>query len=232
MKTAIMQPYFLPYIGYFQLISSVDQFIVYDNIKYTKKGWISRNRYLLNGCDAVFSLQLKKASDTLFVSQRELSDAFNRSKLLNQFKGAYYGAPYFSEIYPLLELIINFQDDNLLRFIFFSICQLCKYLHITTELRLSSEININHQLKGQEKVLALCKAVKACTYINSSSGKHLYDRDIFQSEGISLKFIKSTNFEYKQFSDHFVPWLSIIDLLMFNSADTALIYLQNYYEVA
>ena len=57
----IMQPYFLPYIGYWQLLSAVDQFVVYDNIKYTKKGWINRNRFLRDGTDAVFTIPLKGA---------------------------------------------------------------------------------------------------------------------------------------------------------------------------
>ena len=62
-KLGVMQPYFLPYIGYFQLIEAADVFVVYDNIKYTKKGWINRNRMLRNGSDMVFSLPLKKDSD-------------------------------------------------------------------------------------------------------------------------------------------------------------------------
>src|SRR5690554_5299659 len=103
MKLAIMQPYFLPYLGYYQLIAAVDVFVVYDNIKYTKKGWINRNRFLLNGQDAVFSLSLRKDSDSLDVRQRQLSPAFERAKLLNQFRGAYGSAPYFEETYALLE---------------------------------------------------------------------------------------------------------------------------------
>ena len=89
MRLAIMQPYFFPYIGYFQLIAAVDQFIVYDNIKYTKKGWINRNRMLQNGKDVMFSLPLKSDSDFLDVCERELAADFNRDKLLNQLKGAY-----------------------------------------------------------------------------------------------------------------------------------------------
>ena len=89
MKTiAIMQPYFFPYIGYFQLIAAVDMFIVYDNIKYTKKGWINRNRLLNRGKNVIFSLPLKNDSDYLNVCQRELAADFNRDKLLHQFKGA------------------------------------------------------------------------------------------------------------------------------------------------
>ena len=107
MKLGIMQPYFLPYIGYFQLIAEVDQFIVYDNIEYTKKGWINRNRMLLNGTDTRFSLPLRKASDSLDVVQREISPDFDRRKLLNQFRGAYQRAPYFEQTFALLDPIIH-----------------------------------------------------------------------------------------------------------------------------
>ena len=135
MKVGIMQPYFLPYIGYFQLIASVDQFIVYDNIKYTKKGWINRNRMLQNGIDVMFSLPLKKDSDSLEVVQRELAADFNRDKLLNQFKGAYRKAPYFGETMHLIERIIRFEDNNLFSYLHHSIIQICKHLGITTDIR-------------------------------------------------------------------------------------------------
>jgi len=100
---AIMQPYFLPYIGYFQLMSAVDTFIVYDNIKYTKKGWFNRNRLLQNGADVMFSLPLKSDSDHLDVRDRNLAADFKREKLLNQFRGAYARAPFFGTTFRWLK---------------------------------------------------------------------------------------------------------------------------------
>ena len=216
MKLAIMQPYFLPYIGYYQLISAVDTFVVYDNIKYTKKGWINRNRMLLNDTDTMFSLPLKKDSDFLDVAQRELSDGFDRSKLLNQLKGAYSRAPYFAQTFPLLEHIVLCKEHNLFRYIYYSIVEMCAYLKIATNIRISSEVTIDHELKAQEKVLALCHALKASTYINAIGGMELYAREDFSKQGVMLKFIKSRPFEYPQFGAAFVPWLSIADVLMFN----------------
>ena len=219
MKLAIMQPYFLPYIGYFQLLASVDQFIMYDNIKYTKKGWINRNRMLLNGTDVVFSLPLKKGSDSLNIVERELSAEFDRNKLLNQFKGAYSRASHFELTYPILEQIIRHEDANLFRYIHHSIVRLCAHLGIRTEIRSSSEIAIDQDLKGQEKVLALCKAAGADTYINTIGGVELYAKDDFRIQGIDLQLIKARPFEYAQFGAPFVPWLSIVDVLMFNPID-------------
>lgn len=216
MRLGIMQPYFLPYIGYFQLLASVDQFILYDNIKYTKKSWINRNRMLLNGADAMFSLPLKKGSDSLDIVERELALEFDRSKLLNQFRGAYGRAPQFELTYPVLEQIIQHDEANLFRYIQHSIVQLCEHLNINTEVRISSEISIDHELKSQDKVLALCGAARADTYINTIGGIELYDKNDFRIKGIDLQFIKARSFKYTQFQSEFVPWLSIVDVLMFN----------------
>ena len=220
MKLAIIQPYFLPYISYFQLIAAVDVFIVYDNIKYTKKGWINRNRMLQNGTDVMFSLQLKSDSDYLDIRERQLSADFNRGKLLNQLKGAYRRAPYFAQTFPLVEQIVLYDDVNLFRFLHHSIMKLCEHFGIKTEIKISSDIPINHDLTGQDKVLSLCKAEGAKTYINAIGGIELYSKETFLQQGIELKFIKSNPFEYQQFGYAFVPWLSIIDVLMFNPIDT------------
>ena len=217
MKTvAIMQPYFFPYIGYFQLIAAVDMFIVYDNIKYTKKGWINRNRMLQNGKDVMFSLPLKSDSDSLDVCERELAADFNRDKLLNQFNGAYRRAPHFAQTFPLVEQIVRYEDVNLFRFLHHAIVKTCGHLGLATEIRISSGIAIDHSLKSQDKVLALCNAVGASTYVNTSGGMELYSKETFRDKGIELKFIKSKPFEYAQFGGEFVPWLSIIDVMMFN----------------
>ena len=219
-RLAIMQPYFFPYIGYFQLIAAVDLFIVYDNIKYTKKGWINRNRMLQNGKGVMFSLPLKSDSDYLDVFERELAPDFNRDKLLNQFKGAYRHAPYFAQTFPLIEQVVRYEDMNLFRFLHHFIVKTSEHLGITTEIWMSSDIAIDHGLKNQDKVLALCEAVGATTYVNAIGGMELYSKETFREQGIDLKFIQSRAFEYPQFGDVFVPWLSIIDVMMFNPLDT------------
>ena len=215
-----MQPYFFPYIGYFQLIAAVDIFIVYDNIKYTKKGWINRNRMLQNDKDVMFSLPLKSDSDYLDVCERELATDFNRDKLLNQFRGAYLRAPFFEQIFPLVEQIVRYEDTNLFRYIYHSITRICEYLGIMTEIRVSSDVAINHNLKNQDKVLALCEAVGAEVYVNAIGGMELYSKEVFLDKNIELKFIQSKSFEYTQSGAEFVPWLSVIDVMMFNSLDT------------
>jgi hypothetical protein len=231
MKVAIMQPYLLPYVGYFQLIAAVDLFIVYDNIEYTKKGWINRNRICRNGEAVTFSLPLKGASDHLTVCERELAVDFKRAKLLNQIKGAYQRAPHFAQVFPLIERIVSLDETNLFRFLHHSICTTCEFLKISTEIRISSSIAIDHSLKKQSKVIALCRAVGGRTYVNASGGIDLYSREDFQSQGIDLKFIRSKPFEYRQFGAGFVPMLSIIDVLMFNSLEDVRNCISSNYEL-
>jgi hypothetical protein len=231
MKVAIMQPYFFPYIGYFQLIGSVDVFIVYDNIKYTKKGWINRNRMLQSDKDVMFSLPLKSDSDFLDVRDRELAADFNCDKLLGQINGAYRRAPYFAQTFPLIEQVVRHEERNLFKFLHHSIVMICEHLGIATEIRVSSGIAIDHDLKNQDKVLALCDEVGANTYVNAIGGMELYSKDEFWVRGIELKFIKSKPFEYAQLGNEFVPWLSIIDVMMFNPLDTIRECIESNYEL-
>lgn len=228
---AIMQPYFFPYIGYFQLIAAVDVFIVYDNIKYTKKGWINRNRMLQNGKDVTFSLPLKNDSDYLDVCERELAADFNRDKLLHQLKGTYQHAPYFAQTFPLIEQIVRYDENNLFQFLHHSIVRTCEHLGITTKISISSGIVIDHDLKNQDKVLALCVAVGASTYVNAIGGIKLYTKEDFSRQGIKLKFIRSKPFEYPQFCNKFVPWLSIIDIMMFNPVEEIKACISTNYEL-
>lgn len=226
-----MQPYFLPYLGYFQLIAAADLFIVYGNIKYTKKGWINRNRMLLNEEAVTFILPLKNASDSLDVDQRELSPQFNPEKLLNQLKAAYRKAPYFHETLPLLEKILGCTENNLFGFLLHSISPCCRHLGVTTPIRRSSDISIEHALKLQEKVLAICHATGACQYLNAIGGVELYDRHIFLEQGIELQFIKPRLVPYPQLGAPFVPWLSIIDIMMFNAPEAAKTAVNQEYDI-
>ena len=227
---AIMQPYFMPYIGYFQLIKSVDEFIIYDNIQYTKKGWINRNRILVNGKDQIITLPIKKDSDYLNVAERELSESWgkDKNKMINIIKSSYSKSPYFKESSELIFECLNNSEKNLFKFIYDSIIMINEYLGIKTSIIISSSIDANHTLKSQDKVLSLCKAQNADVYINSIGGVELYDKTIFKENGIDLNFIKSNPINYKQFNNEFIPWLSIIDVLMFNSKEQIQKYLSNY----
>ena len=230
MKVAIMQPYFFPYIGYFQLINSVDKFIIYDNIQYTKKGWINRNRILVNKKDQLITLPIRKDSDYLNIIERELSESWeiDKNKMLNVIKSSYNKAPYFQDTFELISKCLNNPETNLFKFIYDSIISINNYLEIKTPIIISSTVDIDHTLKSQDKVLSLCKKQNTDTYINSIGGVELYDKETFKKNNIELNFIKSNPIQYKQFNNEFISWLSIIDVMMFNSKQQIKEYLNNY----
>jgi len=225
---AIMQPYFLPYIGYWQLLNTVDEFVVYDNIKYTKKGWVNRNRYLCGNEAKYFTLPLESASDFLNVNERMLAASFNKAKLLNQLKTAYKNAPYFDETFALFEYIVDYRDRNLFSFLFNSISLTANHIGIKTKLITSSVIDIDHSLKAENKVIAICKALDARKYINPIGGIDLYSGKAFMDNGIELCFLKTDPIEYNQNNGQFIPALSIIDVLMFNGQEKTKELLKGY----
>lgn len=216
-----MQPYFLPYIGYFQLIAAADVFVIYDDIKYTKKGWINRNRMLVNGKPATFTLPLKADSDFLDVRDRSLAGTFDRTRLLNQFRGAYGRAPHFQEIFPWLSGVIRHEETNLFAYIFNSIQEACSLLEIGTRLVRSSDVPLRDVHAGQDRVIATCKALGAREYLNPIGGVDLYGHEDFGAAGLELRFLRPGVQDYPQFGGAFTPALSIVDVLMFNSVAEA-----------
>jgi len=230
MKSAIMQPYYFPYIGYFQLINVVDIFVVYDDIEYSKKGWINRNRILINGKDSFITIPLKKDSDYLYINQRFIADKWNddKYKMLNRISESYKKAPHYSLVFNLLEKIILFENGNLFNFIYNSINEVKNYLELKTNLVKFSELIVDKNLKGKEKVLAICKTLNSREYINAIGGQALYNKVEFANHNIDLKFLKTNPISYKQFNNDFIPWLSIIDVMMFNSKEEIKSMLNQY----
>lgn len=228
MKLAIMQPYFLPYIGYWQLMNTVDTFVVYDNIQYTKKGWINRNRFLQNGKPAYFTLPLKKDSDYLNVVDRRIADDFNPEKIYNQLNAAYKKAPFFSDTMAIVDDAINCKKTGLFDFVINSIFVIRKHLDITSEMIISSAIDIDHSLRGKYKVMEICRALGADNYINPIGGMELYNADEFQKKGIKLSFLKPRLTPYEQNCLPFVEGLSVIDGLMFKGREWTIKQLKDF----
>jgi hypothetical protein len=232
-KVAIMQPYFFPYIGYFHLIKSVDEFVIYDNIQYTKKGWINRNRILSNGEDKILTIPIKKDSDYLNIQDRIIADSWSKdkNKLLNTINDSYKKSPQFNNIFPIVHECLSSLEVNLFKFILNSLTILNSYLEIKTKIITSSDISIDHSLKSQDKVMAICKNLKATTYVNAIGGQELYNVEDFSNKDIKLKFVKSNPLVYKQYKNEFIPWLSILDVLFFNEKKDIIKYLNNEYSL-
>ncbi len=226
-KTAIMQPYFFPYIGYWQLISAVDEFLIYDDVNFIKNGWINRNNILLNSSKHLITVPLNRVSPFLPIKQiRTVGNKKNSEKLMRTIEQAYKKAPHYNEVVPIIQETIFYPSDKIADAIYYSIQKVSEYLGINTKFTLSSTLEKNNNLKGQDKVIHICKLLNTTDYINAIGGLELYDKESFAKEGISLHFLKTGEITYKQFGNEFVPWLSIIDILMFNDIQTVKSYLK------
>lgn len=214
-------------------MNAVDEFVVYDNIEYTKKGWINRNRILVNGKDSYITIPMKKDSDYLDIRDRYLAETWpaERLKMLNRINASYRKAQNFASAYPVVEKIILFDGNNLFAFLLNSLTLLKDYLGIRTSLLLSSEVPVDHKLKAEKKVIEICKARKANIYVNPIGGTTLYRKDYFKAQGIDLFFLNTHNLTYKQFNNDFVALLSIVDVMMFNSKETINEYLTSFYSL-
>ena len=226
MNLGIMQPYFLPYIGYFQLINAVDKYIIYDDVQFIKGGWINRNNILLNGDKFMFNLILNGASTNKLIN--EITVSTNQSKLLKTIENSYKKAICFEKVFPIVISIFKYNDKNLAKFIGNSIVEVCNYLNLNTEIIYSSELNKNNNSKGQDRIVSICELLKADIYINAIGGQKLYNKETFKSSNIDLKFLKSNLICYPQFTNEFVPFLSILDIMMFNSIEKIKSILDNF----
>jgi WbqC-like protein family len=224
---AIMQPYFLPYIGYFQLMLAVGKFIVLDDVNYINRGWINRNRMLLNGDAHTFTVPLVGASQNKRICDIELVEGTVwREKLLKTIGQAYRHAPGYRAVWGLVEGIINYPSRKLDEFLLNSLRAVAYYLHIDTEIADSSRTYGNAELKGQDRIIDICKREAAGIYINPIGGTELYGREDFADAGIQLHFLKPRPIIYPQRAKgEFVPWLSILDVLMFNESNVVQQYL-------
>lgn len=221
-----MQPYFFPYIGYFHLMKEVNVFVIADDLHYIKNGYINRNSILLNNEIFKITLQLNGASQNKFINEIEVGN--NNSKLLETIRRAYKKAPYFNDVFPLIEEIMLNEEKNLARFLGDSLMKISNYLNIEVEILYSSEIDKDNSLTYDDRIIDICKRLDMNCYINAIGGKVLYSKDTFMKQDLELYFINSHMSEYKQFNDNFIPNLSIIDLMMFNSKENLTKLLDQY----
>ena len=220
MKIAVMQPYVFPYIGYFQLIQAVDIFVFYDDVNFIKKGYINKNYILTNGVKSPFKIPCKKISQNKTIKDTFLFfDAKSKLKFLKTIEQAYHRAPFFYEFYPRLkQFILDDSYKTISAFAIGSVQFIADYLSMKCKWIVSSANYADSlSLKKEQRIIHIAKVEGASTYINAIGGIDLYNKKDFEKHQLDLTFIKSSFVEYKQFNHDFVPWLSIIDVLMFNS---------------
>lgn len=225
-KIGIMQPYLFPYLGYFQLMNAVDEYVIYDDVQYIKNGWINRNNILMTDRRVLFTIRLDSTSSNKLINEINVVDDFQ--KLLKTIGMAYSKAPYKKPVYELIDKICAYQDKNLSRFIGNSFKEINSYMGVDTKLIYSSKLDKDNNLNGQDKVISICKGLKADMYINAIDGMDLYSKKDFTRQGQELKFLKTQEIKYKQFKETFIPNLSIIDVMMFNSPEDIRKMLKDY----
>lgn len=221
------QPYFLPYLAWWQLIRAADLFLISDDYSFIRSGWICRNRILIDGQPHYFRIEVKKRSSYRLIKNMEIMPV-NSGKKLKTLHYAYRRAPYFEDGIALAERVLRFPETNLADFLENSIREVCSFLKIDTPLKRSSELAGNALYKREERIYDACRRTGADTYINAIGGTGLYDKDDFARHGITLKFLKSGLPEYAQYKKPFVNRLSILDAIMFNSAEELQAMLDDY----
>lgn len=217
---AVMQPYFFPYIGYFQLINSVDKFIFYDDVQYITGGWINRNKILINNEAKYITIACKSASQNKLIYEVEHAlDDRKRGKLTKKIKFTYSKAPFFDSIFPLFKSVINEKGKTIAELAIRSITESCDYLGLDTSFKKSRDNYNNIELDAADRLIDICKQEGMTNYTNAIGGMELYDKGYFKANGVSLSFLEPQKTSYEQFGGEFVPWLSMIDVMMFNSPE-------------
>ncbi|SHG59261.1 WbqC family protein [Flavobacterium johnsoniae] len=232
MKIAIMQPYLFPYFGYFQLINSVDKFIIYDDVNFIKQGWINRNNILVNDLPYLFTVPLSNQSSFDKINNIKIDQSlYDRwlKKFLKTIEQTYSKAVFFEQVYPIISNVFTLEQDNISSMGTKSLKLVCDYIGLSTKIEENSTIYKNEHLTAQSRVIDICLIEKANHYINPIGGIELYCKDAFLEHEIILSFIKTKSVKYKQFNNsNFWPNLSIIDMLMFNDKLTVKNLLNEY----
>lgn len=233
MKVAVMQPYFLPYIGYWQLLHAADVFVIYDRVNYIKGGWINRNRILVNGSPSYITVPVSGASSNAIINELSINSGPNwRRKMLSTIRHSYAKAPAYEARYPLLRAVIEHPADCLTTFLHNGISRIAACLGIDTRLVLFSEAIEQHGLHGKDRILDICRQLGATHYYNLPGGRGMYEPEEFAGQGIELRFIEPGLRPYPQTTAEFIPGLSIADIMMQNDDDNLQAQLLDYALVA
>ncbi len=218
-----MQPYFLPYIGYYSLIKNTDQWIVFDPVQFIRHGWIERNRILKPGEGWQYiSVPLQKYHrDTLIkdIKIREQEDW--RDKIYRQLDH-YKKAPFFKQTIEVLQQGLDLETESIVHLNASVLNVTCKYIGIPFRYSIFSEMNLDIEEVNDagEWALVISKALQASEYINPPGGVDIFDKQKFGDAGIKLSFLSPVLQEYSQRRKVFEPGLSIVDVMMFNSPET------------
>jgi hypothetical protein len=232
MAIAIMQPYIFPYIGYFQMVEAVETFVFYDDVHFIKKGWINKNRILLGGQDYTFTVPcIKISQNKLILETQVVPQSPEIQKIIGQIEQAYRKAPHFDAVFPMIQKVLQSEVEHIGQLAAQSVQEVCRFLGVERKWLVSSIHS--SQTKGMDKadrLIQITKDLGYTEYINAPGGRELYTKEYFASHGVNLSFISPAGqLQYEQGkAKNFVPWLSIIDVLMYCSIDQTRSMMQHY----
>ncbi|WP_374562135.1 WbqC family protein [Ideonella sp.] len=211
-RVAVLQPYLFPYLGTFQLARQVDRFICFDDVAFIKKGYIHRNAVLLNGESHAFTAPVKNASQNRTIAEHDYVGEWQ--PLLALLQRAYAKAPHFEPVFEFVQRVLLEPDENVARKNARSMAAVFDYLGLPFDHGFSSAHALLPELRASARVRAVCRAEGASTYINPTGGRALYDAADFERDGMALRFCAMRPVQYPQPSPAFVPYLSMLDVLM------------------
>jgi|APTNR8051073442_1049403.scaffolds.fasta_scaffold03006_8 hypothetical protein len=234
MKLAIMQPYFFPYLGYFDLINCTDQWIFFDTVQYIRHGWINRNRILhpKNGWQYIIAPLRKHKLETSIKNVKLNNDIFWQEKIIGQLTHYNKKAPFFNQVMMLIKNCLAYESDSITCINVNAIEKICDYIDIPFKCKLFSEMNLelgDVEHPGQW-ALKISAAVGAKEYVNLPGGEALFDLKEFERMGILLTIRRMPLMVYPLRSYEYVPNLSIIDVLMWNDPSNIKKFLDSWHE--
>jgi hypothetical protein len=224
MKLGVMQPYFFPYLGYYSLIKNTDMWVVFDTVQYINKGWINRNRILSPAEDgfSYINIPVVNGSRDMLIKDAMIDQSKNwKEKIMGQI--AYYKkrAPYYQNVKSLIEDVLCFETSKISELNIYALQRTCEYLNVDFNYKVFSDdtMGIKYVSAPDEWALMISLKLGADTYINPPGGKTFFDKQKYQNEGINLQFLSINQKPYKTYGLGFIPGLSVIDVMMFNSAE-------------
>ena len=220
-----MQPYFFPYIGYWQLMEKVDQWIIFDDIQFINKGWINRKLILHPNIEKdwqYITLTLDKKNQKDKIGEISIDNQKNwYNEMLGKMSHYAKKTSYYNSTVDLFKQCVDEDGIYLSDLLIKTIHVIAKVLNIKAKIRVQSEMKLN--LKEVDHpgqwALRICEIIGAKEYINPISGQKLFNKDEYRSSGIELRFFQTEEHVYNQKRNKFVPKLSIIDSLMWESID-------------
>ena len=213
---SLMQPTYIPWLGYFNLIKNSDEFVIYTTTQLNKRSWQTRNRIKSPNGILMLSIPIKKTlkRDEIIIKDTQVENNFNwQEKHLKSIKQSYSKSPFFDNIYPLIQNVLNQKSNYLIDYTVPLILMFIDHLNIESKIIFSDEIQYGG--KKDEALVSICKERKAETYLSVTGAKDyiLAGENIFTNNKIQLKWNEFIHPKYEQPFGTFESHLSIIDAL-------------------